>query len=46
MKNENLEFQELYDKFGIDYDIMNMLLYKEKDTDGKIKIKWGEQQIV
>jgi len=46
MKNEDLEFKDLYDKFGIDYDIMNMLLYKEKDQDGKVKIHWGEQQIV
>lgn len=37
---------EINEKYGIDFDIINMLLSKEKDPEGKSFIRWGEQQIV
>lgn len=30
---------------GVDFDLINMLLSKEKDKDGKTFINWGEQKI-
>lgn len=45
MKNETIDEQEILDKFGIDFDLVNMLLTKEKDPEGNSYIKWGEQLI-
>ncbi|MFY0521536.1 N-6 DNA methylase [Lysinibacillus sp. UGB7] len=46
MKNETIDEQEILDKFGIDFDLIKMLLSKEKDSEGKSYIKWGQQLIV
>lgn len=46
MKDQELSEEEINERYGIDFDIMNMLLSKEKDSEGKSFIKWGEQQIV
>jgi len=43
MKNETIDEQEILDKFGIDFDLIKMLLSKEKDSEGKSYIKWGQQ---
>ena len=45
MKDEDVDDYELYEKFGIDFDIVNMLMTKEKDKDGKVLIRWGDQNI-
>lgn len=45
MKNDTIDEQEILDKFGIDFDLINMLLSKEKDSEGKSYIKWGQQLI-
>ena len=46
MKDQELSETEINERYGIDFDIINMLLSKEKDSEGKSFIKWGEQQIV
>lgn len=46
MKDQELSETEINEKYGIDFDIINMLLSKEKDSEGKSFIRWGEQQIV
>ena len=46
MKDQELSEEEINERYGIDFDIINMLLSKEKDSEGKSFIKWGEQQIV
>ena len=46
MKDEEVEDDELYDKFGIDEKMLKSLMTKEKDEKGNIKITWGEQKIV
>lgn len=45
MKNETIDEQEILDKFGIDFDLVNMLLSKEKDSEGKSYIQWGQQLV-
>ncbi|MFE6075746.1 N-6 DNA methylase [Paenibacillus sp. NPDC057886] len=46
MKNDDLNDDELYERFGVDFDILNMLMTKEKDQDGYTRLKWGNQDIV
>jgi hypothetical protein len=45
MKNEVLEDDELYERFGVDPAIINNLMSKEYDEDGRVYIRWGEQKI-
>lgn len=45
MKNDTIDEQEILDKFGIDFDLINMLLSKETDSEGKSYIKWGQQLV-
>lgn len=46
MKNESIDEKEILEKFGIDFDLINMLLSKETDSEGKSYIKWGQQLVV
>src|SRR5690625_374001 len=46
MKNDDVEESEVMDRFGVDYDILNMLLTKETDEDGNSYINWGNQKVV
>ncbi len=43
MKNQDLTDEELYGKFGVDSRVLENLMYKEKDEDGKVLIRWGNQ---
>jgi hypothetical protein len=45
MKNQELDDDELYEKYGVDFNLLDMLLSKERDSEGKVRIKWGEQKI-
>jgi trans-aconitate methyltransferase len=46
MKNQELDEEELNERFGIDFDLLDMLMRKERDKDGKTFIRWGKQNIV
>jgi hypothetical protein len=47
MKNQELEDnEELYEKFGITFNLIDMLLTKDTDSEGKRFIRWGEQNIM
>lgn len=46
MKNQDLQDDELFEKYGIDNWLFNCLMTKEKDSEGNIKITWGEQNII
>ncbi len=46
MKNENLDEDELYERFGVDPAIVSQLMSKEYDEKGRVRIRWGEQEIV
>ncbi len=45
MKGQNVDLDDIYDKFGVDYDLLSMLMSREVDEDGHYKIAWGEQTI-
>jgi len=46
MKNQELCDDELHEKFGINFDILQMLMTKERDSEGKLQIRWGQQEII
>lgn len=45
MKGKDANLDEIYNKFGIDYNLMALLMRREKDDEGHFQIRWGEQQI-
>ncbi len=45
MKGQDTNLNEIYDRFGVDYDLMSMLMCREKDEDGNFHIRWGKQTI-
>lgn len=44
MKNQDISDEELYDVFGIESDMLQNLMYKEKTEDGYV-IRWGDQKV-
>ena len=44
MKNQDVTDDELYDIFGIESDMLQNLMYKEKTEDGYV-IRWGDQEV-
>lgn len=45
MKGQETDLDEIYERFGIDYDLQSLLLWREMDQDGRFQIRWGEQRI-
>ena len=45
MKGQDADLDEIYDKFGVDYDLLSLLMRREADSEGKLHIRWGEQNI-
>lgn len=45
MKGQNTDLDQIYDKFGIDYNLLALLMQKGVDKEGNLQIRWGEQQI-
>jgi N-6 DNA methylase family protein len=45
MKGQNADLDEIYDRFGVDYDLLSLLMHREMDEKGVFHIRWGEQQI-
>lgn len=45
MKGKDADMDEIYEKFGVDYDLLAALSHREKDEDGHFQIRWGEQLI-
>lgn len=45
MKGQDTDLDQIYDKFGINYDLLTLLMRKEVDKDGRLQIRWGEQKI-
>ena len=45
MKGENTDLDEIYNRFGVDYDLLSLLMYREKDNEGNFHIRWGQQKI-
>ena len=45
MRGRDTNLDEIYDTFGVDYDLMSMLMSRELDENGNFQIRWGEQEI-
>lgn len=45
MKGKDTDLDEIYKKFGIDYNLLALLMRREKDAEGHLQIRWGEQKI-
>jgi hypothetical protein len=46
LKDRDVEQDELYERFGVDFNIIDMLLSKERDSEGHVSIRWGQQDII
>lgn len=45
MKGQDVDLDEVYERFDIDYDLLSLLMRQERDDKGKLCIRWGEQKI-
>lgn len=45
MKGQDADMDEIYEKFGVDYDLLSTLMTRETDDEGHLHIRWGEQMI-
>lgn len=45
MKGIDVDMDEINERFGVDYDLLSLLLTREIDEDGHFNIQWGEQKI-
>ena len=45
MKGQDADMDEIYAKFGVDYDLLSTLMTRETDDEGHLHIHWGEQNI-
>lgn len=45
MKGKDADLDEIYERFGIDYNLMALLMRRELDKEGHFQIRWGEQMI-
>lgn len=45
MKGKDVDLDEIYERFGIDYNLMSLLMRRELDEEGHFQIRWGEQMI-
>lgn len=45
MKGQNTDLDEIYERFGVDYDLLSLLMYREQDEKGNFHIRWGKQKI-
>ena len=45
MKNEVVDDDELYDRFGISPEVFHTFMTLSEDQNGKLQIRWGNQKI-
>ena len=45
MKGQDVDLDEIYDRFNVDYDLLSLLMRQERDENGTLQIRWGEQKI-
>ena len=46
MKGEETDLDSIYERFGVNYDLMSTLMQREEDEHGNLRIRWGKQEIV
>ena len=44
MRGQDTNLDEIYERFGVDFDLLSLLMYREQDEEGHFQIRWGEQQ--
>lgn len=45
MKGKKTDLDEIYEKFGVDYNLMSQILRKDIDENGHSYVRWGSQKI-
>ena len=45
MRGKETDLDEIYDTFGVDYNLLETLMRREEDKDGHFQIHWGQQEI-
>lgn len=45
MKNDNIDEDNLKEEFGVDFNLIEMLLTKSKDENGYSRINWGNSNL-
>ena len=45
MKGQDVDLDEIYERFDVDYDLLSLLMRQERDAKGNLRISWGEQKI-
>lgn len=45
MKGQDVNLDDIYERFDVDYDLLSFLMYREQDEKGKFHIRWGKQMI-
>lgn len=45
MKGQDVNLDEVYNRFGVDYDLMSLLMSREVDDKGSSYLSWGKQVI-
>jgi len=45
MKGQDVDLDEIYERFNVDYDLLSLLMRQERDEKGTLHIRWGEQKI-
>lgn len=45
MKGQDIDLDAIYEKFDINYDLLSLMLQKEKDAEGRLQLRWGKQLI-
>lgn len=45
MRGQDTNLDEIYERFGVNYDLLSALMSREADENGKFHIRWGEQLI-
>jgi len=45
MKGQDVDLDEVYNRFGVDYDLMSLLMSRKVDDKGLSYLSWGKQVI-
>ena len=45
MRGQDSDLDSIYEKFGVNFDLLSTMMRREADTEGKFHIRWGEQRI-
>lgn len=41
MKGQDVDLDDIYERFGVDYDLLSLLMRQERDDKGNLRISWG-----